>query len=70
MGAEIWLADFKTGAPAARLPQAYLAQLALYRAAVQELYPGKAVRAFVLWLEGPRLQEASSAELDATLAAL
>ncbi len=50
------------------MPQSYIAQLALYRAAVADLYPGKAVRAFILWTQAPRLQEVSAAAMDAALA--
>ncbi|MDE2362642.1 MAG: double-strand break repair helicase AddA [Hyphomicrobiales bacterium] len=70
VGDEIWIADFKTGAPAQTAPQAYVAQLALYRAAVAGLYPGRAVRAFILWTAAPRLDEIDAATLDAALASL
>ena len=42
---EVWVADFKTGAPpAGDPPRAYVAQLALYAEALAALYPGRPVR--------------------------
>lgn len=70
VGGEVWIADFKTGAPPASPPQAYVAQLALYRAAAGLLYPGRAVRAFILWTAGPRLEEIAVANMEMALAAL
>ena len=70
VGAEVWIADFKTGAPADTTPQSNVAQLALYRAAVADLYPGKAVRAFILWTQAPRLDEISGSVMEAALAAI
>ena len=49
-------------------PPTYLAQLALYRAAVLPLYPGKPVRAFLVWTSGPGVVEIAPAALDAALA--
>jgi ATP-dependent helicase/nuclease subunit A len=65
----VLLADFKTGRPrpAAETPAAYVAQLALYRAAVAPLYPGKAVQCFVIWTEGPLGVELEAATLEAAL---
>ena len=37
VGAEVWIADFKTGAPPEKTPPSYVAKLALYGAAVREL---------------------------------
>ncbi|HEY7243735.1 MAG TPA: double-strand break repair helicase AddA [Xanthobacteraceae bacterium] len=57
----ILIADFKTNHPAPRalekIPFAYIGQLALYRAALFNLYPDKAVRAALLWTEIPDLME-------------
>ena len=49
------------------VPPAYIAQLALYRALVQRIYPGRAVRGLVLWTVAPRLMELPQATLDAAL---
>jgi ATP-dependent helicase/nuclease subunit A len=71
-GEEILIADFKTGAAPTTdaTPQAYLLQLALYRAALQPLWPGRRLRAFLVWTSGPVVRELSGTEMDAALAAL
>ncbi|MBV8664340.1 MAG: hypothetical protein JO107_14705, partial [Hyphomicrobiales bacterium] len=48
--------------------RAYVAQLALYRAALAPLYPDRPVRAFLVWLGAPEAVEIAAAELDAALA--
>ena len=60
----VWLVDYKTGAAGAA---AYVAQLALYRAAVALLYPGKSVRCFLIFTAGPQVEEIPEAKLDAAL---
>ena len=69
---EVLVADFKTtarppreGAPP---PQSYVTQLALYRRLLQEIYPAKRIRAFLVWTAGPVVQELSEADLEAALA--
>jgi ATP-dependent helicase/nuclease subunit A len=68
---EVLLADFKTTARPPSLdepaPQAYVAQLALYRALLSEIYPDRPVRAFLVWTSGPLIRELSTQELDAAL---
>ena len=49
------------------MPEAYLLQLAAYRLAVALVYPGRQVRAALLWTDGPRLMEVPAALLDAAL---
>ena len=68
-GCEVLIADFKTGRPRlpAETPPTYLAQLALYRAALGPLYQGKQVRCFLVWTEGPVGHEVPAAMLDAAL---
>jgi ATP-dependent helicase/nuclease subunit A len=67
----VYLADYKTGArPPGANPRAYVAQLALYRAALAALYPDKPIRAFLIWLSGAEAVEIAAAELDAALANL
>jgi ATP-dependent helicase/nuclease subunit A len=64
----ILIADYKTNRPPpAKPPQAYVAQLALYRAVLAPLYPGKAIRAALVWTETPDLVELSAAAMDAAL---
>jgi ATP-dependent helicase/nuclease subunit A len=69
---EVLIADYKTNQvvpenPQAA-PQAYLEQLALYRAVLGMIYPGRTVRAALVWTEGPDLMEFSASALDAALA--
>ena len=40
-------------------PPAYVEQLALYRAVLGRIYPGRTVRAALVWTEGPALMEFS-----------
>jgi ATP-dependent helicase/nuclease subunit A len=69
---EILIVDYKTNhAPPtsmAEAPAAYVRQLALYRAVLAKLYPGRPVRAALLWTEIPDLMEISAPALDAALA--
>jgi ATP-dependent helicase/nuclease subunit A len=71
---EVLIADFKTNHPAPaeldEVPPAYVAQLALYRGALALLYPGRRVRAALLWTDIPALMEIPEERMDAALAAL
>ena len=51
------------------VPAAYVAQLALYRAVLTRIYPGKLVRAALIFTAGPLLLEVPSPTLDAVLEA-
>ncbi len=68
----VLIADYKTNqvvpATPQAAPQAYLEQLALYRAVLGRIYPGRPVRAALVWTEGPDLMEFSASALDAALA--
>jgi ATP-dependent helicase/nuclease subunit A len=68
----VLIADYKTNRPAPRriedVPDAYLRQLALYRAVLMRLYPDRPVRAALIWTDVPDLMEISEANLDAALA--
>ncbi len=67
----VYVADFKSGAPfGATSPPAYVAQLALYRAALAPLYPDRPVRAFLVWLGAAEVVEIPPAELDEALSNL
>jgi ATP-dependent helicase/nuclease subunit A len=46
----------------------YVGQLALYRALLGKIYPGRAIRAVLLWTETPSLMELPAAQLDDALA--
>jgi ATP-dependent helicase/nuclease subunit A len=71
-GETVTIADFKSGVPRAAesVPRAYVAQLALYRAAAAQLWPGKTVRAVLVWTAGPKAVEIPAAALDAALQAV
>jgi ATP-dependent helicase/nuclease subunit A len=68
----VLIADYKTNRPAPRrladVPPAYVSQLALYRAVLGQLYPGKRIRAALVWTDVPDLMEISETSLDAALA--
>jgi len=70
----VLIVDFKTNhAPPSKAdeaPQAYIRQLALYRAVLGKLYPGRPVKAALLWTETPEMMEISGPALDAELAAI
>jgi len=70
----VLIADYKTNRPAPRrladVPPAYVSQLALYRAVLGELYPGKRIRAALVWTDVPDLMEISETSLDAALSAV
>jgi ATP-dependent helicase/nuclease subunit A len=45
----------------------YIGQLAYYRAVLMRLYPGRPVRAALVWTDSPDLMEIPAADLDAAL---
>jgi ATP-dependent helicase/nuclease subunit A len=57
----VYVIDYKTNRPppteTARVAEAYLLQLAAYRLALARLFPDKALKAAILWTDGPRLME-------------
>jgi ATP-dependent helicase/nuclease subunit A len=65
----VLIADYKTNHPAPRrpedVPDPYLAQLALYRAVLVRLYPGRAVRCVLVWTDRPDFMEIPVPVLDA-----
>jgi len=65
---EIFILDFKTDrkppANLASVPLGYATQLAVYRASLAEIYPGRWVRAALLWTEVPVLMELPADLLD------
>ncbi|SCY52103.1 double-strand break repair helicase AddA [Microvirga guangxiensis] len=68
---EVLVADFKTTARAPRpgqpAPQSYVAQLALYRMLLSEIYPDKRIRTFLVWTAGPVIHELMEPELESAL---
>jgi ATP-dependent helicase/nuclease subunit A len=63
----VLIVDFKLGEKPERPTVAHVAQLALYRVALQPLYGGAKIRAALVYLDGPTLSEISDDELDAAL---
>jgi ATP-dependent helicase/nuclease subunit A len=67
-GSATFVVDFKSGAAvpasAEAAPMGYIAQLAAYRLALARLFPGKPVRAALLWTEAPRLMVIPNTLLD------
>jgi ATP-dependent helicase/nuclease subunit A len=47
----------------------YVTQLALYRAVLAGIFPGKTVRAALLFTDGPKLMELPAADMDAAMEA-
>ena len=70
----VLILDYKTNRPApcaeADIPQVYLAQMALYRAAVRRLFPGRRIVSGLVFTDGPRLLPLSDAVLEAQMAGL
>jgi ATP-dependent helicase/nuclease subunit A len=69
---EVSAVDFKTNRPPPQreedVPALYRAQMALYRAALKKVFPGRRIACALIWTEGPRLMELSDTLLDAETA--
>jgi ATP-dependent helicase/nuclease subunit A len=67
-GEAVLIIDYKTNrsvpASAGEVAPVYLYQLAAYRVALSQIYPGRPIRAALLWTEMPRLMEIPSEILD------
>lgn len=65
---EVLIVDYKTNRPPPKDPDLvaplYIRQMAAYRAALLRVYPGKKVRAALLWTDGPDLMLLSNEQLD------
>jgi ATP-dependent helicase/nuclease subunit A len=71
-GDTVLIADYKTDRIVPdRLDEVppYVTQLALYRAVLAQVFPGKTVRAALLFTDGPKLMEVPAAIMDKALAA-
>ncbi len=64
----VLIVDFKTNRPPPqtieKVAGLYLRQMAAYRAALREIYPGRDVRTALLWTDGPRLMPLPDNLLD------
>ena len=67
---KVLLVDYKTGSHPSAVPAAYVTQMALYRALVQRLYPGRGVEAALLFTASATLHSLPGPMLDAALEAL
>jgi ATP-dependent helicase/nuclease subunit A len=71
---EVLIADFKTNRPPPHriedTPDIYLAQMALYHAALQKLYPDKRVACVLVWTHETRAIRLPDSALDAALSRL
>ncbi|MHB2167270.1 double-strand break repair helicase AddA [Alsobacter sp. R-9] len=69
---EVIVADYKTTArpPASPgdIPEQYVGQLAVYRALVSRVVPGRPVRCLLVWTSGPVVMTVPEDRLDAALA--
>lgn len=72
-GDRVLLIDYKTGlAPLGQEnpPEAHVSQLAIYRALLAPLYPGKRIEAALVYVSGPVLVEIGADRLDQAMARL
>jgi ATP-dependent helicase/nuclease subunit A len=76
-GDAVLIADYKTNRPAPRTladalktHRGYVRQLALYRAVLGRIYPGRAIRAALIWTDNAALMDIPAAALDAEIAML
>ena len=74
VGDTVLIVDYKTGRHIPETPdavaEAHARQMALYRALVAPLYPGKTVRTLLLFTAGPAMIEVSGERLASALAGL
>ena len=65
----VLIGDYKTNRPAPRtlaeVPTSYIRQLALYRAVLAPIYPGRDIRAALIWTDSSQLMDIPAASLDA-----
>ncbi|MEJ1157241.1 double-strand break repair helicase AddA [Prosthecomicrobium sp. N25] len=71
---EVLVVDFKTNrrppTDSAGIPREYVAQMAVYGRLLADLFPGRRIRAAILWTAGPRLTEIPPGELAEMLGKL
>ena len=69
----VLIADYKSDRlvpqRAQEIAPAYIGQLAAYRLLLEKLFPGKAIRAFIVWTAAPSAMEIPAAMLDRAAAA-
>ncbi|KPL54044.1 hypothetical protein ABB55_19015 [Prosthecomicrobium hirschii] len=71
---DVVVLDYKTNrnppADAAGTPRDYLAQMAVYRRVLADIFPGRRIRCAILWTARPSIAELDPAALDAMAAGL
>ena len=64
----VTVVDYKTNRPAPtdpqNVPEQYLRQMALYRALLSAIYPGREIRCVLLWTDGPHMMVLDDAILN------
>ncbi len=69
----VLIVDYKTNRPAPRQVEdadpAYVLQLAVYRAVLQQLYPDRAIEAALVWTDGPQLMAVPEEMMETVLTA-
>jgi ATP-dependent helicase/nuclease subunit A len=69
---EVLVIDYKTDRPAPAaleaVGEAYIAQMAAYRAVLSQRWPNRPIRCLLVWTDGPLLMEIPPADLDRALA--
>jgi ATP-dependent helicase/nuclease subunit A len=66
----VLIVDYKTGAPPSIMPKPYVTQMALYRALIGQIYPGREVEAALLFTASATLHSLPGPMLNAALEAL
>ncbi len=61
---DIWLLDFKTGRPGTAAGESHFRQIALYGAVLAAAFPGRKVRAALLWTQHMQLENLSESTLS------
>jgi ATP-dependent helicase/nuclease subunit A len=68
---EILVVDYKTDRPAPAtvegVGEAYIAQMAAYRAVLSQRWPNRPIRCLLVWTDGPQLMEIPPSALDMAL---
>jgi ATP-dependent helicase/nuclease subunit A len=71
---DVLVVDFKTNRPpparAEDVATIYRAQMALYKAALSKVFPGKRITCALVWTDGPRLMPLPDALLEAEIGAI
>ncbi len=66
----VHVVDFKSGRPPKDVPMPYRRQLALYRAALADIFPGREIHAHLVWIDANRAERVADNLLDEALAGM